>query len=130
MWVGAVSGQKKWRTPYRSSYRYRRAVREQFYYANEVSNYLNDLNAMHHIEKKKKTNWMNRREIGMATGLLLLLFSSGWTERDLLRQLEEERAFAEAQALEIEIEMNRLENSDDDQNDEKPIRPDAARRNP
>ena len=85
---------------------------------------------MHHIEKKKKTNWMNRREIGMATGLLLLLFSSGWTERDLLRQLEEERAFAEAQALEIEIEMNRLENSDDDQNDEKPIRPDAARRNP
>ena len=73
---------------------------------------------------------MNRREIGLAIGLLLLLFSSGWTERDLLRQLEEERAFAEAQALEIEVEMEKLENSDDDQNDEEPMRPDAARRDP
>ena len=73
---------------------------------------------------------MNRREIGLAIGFLLLLFSSGWTERDLLRQLEEERAFAEAQALEIEVEMDKLENSDDDQNDEEPTRSDAARRDP
>jgi len=38
---------KKWRTPYKSSYRFRRKIGDQFYYTNEVHDYLNNLNAMH-----------------------------------------------------------------------------------
>ena len=45
-WEQSPDG-KKWRIPYRSSYRFRRKIGDQFYYTNEVPDYLNSLDAMH-----------------------------------------------------------------------------------
>lgn len=45
-WEQSPDG-KKWRTPYKSSYRFRRKIGDQFYYTNEVPDYLNSLGAMH-----------------------------------------------------------------------------------
>ena len=59
---------KKWRTPYRSSYRFRRKIGDQFYYTNEVPDYLNSLDAMHEAVDAK---WKADPYFGMSLAIKL-----------------------------------------------------------